>query len=295
MNISILLQGAKGSSTAGPPARQVDNSSLLAAALLQKQAEVDLQRALIAQQLAALQAPVSSSDDIIIQLLQRQQQLAALQREAHAFPSESPASSLPFPVNLNQPAAPKLEALADILCSHFATTSPADNSAAGPHFVPPPPQVVDDALLLPDRKRKGRAGSFPQKLHQILADLQLQQGGSDIATFLPHGRAFIIHKPREFAQKVLPKYFRMSQYSSFQRQLNLYEFQRVADGPDKGAYYHPSFVQSRPQWCAVMKRNKIKGTNKSSNDHFVHAEEGCSHGEGDAGDETSGLKEDEKY
>lgn len=84
----------------------------------------------------------------------------------------------------------------------------------------------------PPAKRLGRSSVFPRVLHAILADLE-RQGRDDIASFLPHGRAFAIHKPREFATKVLPRYFRMGHFTSFQRQLNLYDFQRVTRGEDK--------------------------------------------------------------
>lgn len=79
----------------------------------------------------------------------------------------------------------------------------------------------------------------------------------------------MVHQPREFAEHVMPKYFRMSRYSSFQRQLNLYEFQRVTDGPDKGAYYHELFVKGRPDLSSSMKRIKIKGA-KLGDDQHVH-------------------------
>ncbi len=95
-------------------------------------------------------------------------------------------------------------------------------------------------------KRKGRTGTFPRKLHMMLSELEKQNGGTEIASFLPHGRAFAIHDPKEFVKSVMPKYFRMSRFSSFQRQLNLYEFQRVTEGPDKGSYYHELFVKGRP-------------------------------------------------
>jgi len=110
-----------------------------------------------------------------------------------------------------------------------------------------------------ERKRKGRTGTFPQKLHQMLTDLERQEGGANIASFLPHGRAFAIHKPRDFVKHVMPKYFRMSRFSSFQRQLNLYDFQRITDGSDKGAYFHQLFIANRPILSTMMKRNKIKG------------------------------------
>jgi hypothetical protein len=102
-------------------------------------------------------------------------------------------------------------------------------------------QTIQDAMNLAiplpaARKRKGRTGTFPQKLHQILDDLE-KQGRCDIASFMPNGRAFAIHKPIEFAEEIAPKYFRMSHFSSLQRQLNLYDFQRITEGPEKGGYY----------------------------------------------------------
>lgn len=93
----------------------------------------------------------------------------------------------------------------------------------------------------------------------MLSDLERQEGGTEIASFLTHGRAFSIHKPRDFTKLVMAKYFRMSRFSSFQRQLNLYDFQRITEGPDKGAYFHELFVQGRPILSTMMKRNKIKG------------------------------------
>jgi hypothetical protein len=129
-----------------------------------------------------------------------------------------------------------------------------------------PGLAADHSLSLPTERngRKGRTGTFPQKLHQMLSDLQNEEGGIEIASFLHHGRAFAIHKPKEFVKKVMSKYFRMSRFSSFQRQLNLYEFQRITEGPDKGAYYHELFVQGRPLLCTQIKRHKIKGVSPSN-------------------------------
>lgn len=129
----------------------------------------------------------------------------------------------------------------------------------------------NDASVLPDPVMFNRNGvnkdgrkvlsaePFPQKLHRVLSELGEEPEGADIASFLSHGRAFAIHNPKKFLSEVMPKYFRMSRFSSFQRQLNLYDFRRVAEGRDKGAYYHELFLKGRPALSTQMKRTKIKG------------------------------------
>jgi HSF-type DNA-binding len=134
-------------------------------------------------------------------------------------------------------------------------------------------QTIDDDVALalplpPVKKPKGRTGTFPQKLHKILADLE-SQDKSDIASFMPHGQAFAIHKPIEFTEEVMPNYFRMSHFSSFQRQLNLYDFRRISDGPDKGGYYHEFFVREHVSASFMMRRNKVKGATKYSKSTYV--------------------------
>jgi HSF-type DNA-binding len=46
----------------------------------------------------------------------------------------------------------------------------------------------------------------------------------------PHGRCFMVHDMKEFVSSMLPLWFRQSKFASFQRQLNLYGFQRLTQG-----------------------------------------------------------------
>eukprot|EP00549_Striatella_unipunctata_P015162 CAMPEP_0118699316 /NCGR_PEP_ID=MMETSP0800-20121206/15815_1 /TAXON_ID=210618 ORGANISM="Striatella unipunctata, Strain CCMP2910" /NCGR_SAMPLE_ID=MMETSP0800 /ASSEMBLY_ACC=CAM_ASM_000638 /LENGTH=392 /DNA_ID=CAMNT_0006599487 /DNA_START=86 /DNA_END=1264 /DNA_ORIENTATION=- len=136
---------------------------------------------------------------------------------------------------------------------------------AKPSSVLAGPPAYRDASLIPDpepKHKKGRGGAsepFPQKLHRMLSELEEQENGAAIASFLPHGRAFCIHNPKKFVNDIMPTYFRMSRFSSFQRQLNLYDFKRITEGRDKGAYYHELFLRGRAGLCGRMKRTKIKG------------------------------------
>ena len=76
--------------------------------------------------------------------------------------------------------------------------------------------------------------TFPQKLMAVLDNDQM----SDIVTWLPHGKGFIILQKKRFASEVMPLYFKHSKFTSFTRKLNRWGFTRVTRGPESGAYYH---------------------------------------------------------
>lgn len=98
--------------------------------------------------------------------------------------------------------------------------------------------------------------------------------------------SFRIHKPKEFTRDILPKYFQMSSFSSFQRQLNLYSFQRITDGPERDAYYHELFVRGQPLLCTRIKRDKAKGslaTRAAQEERLMQYEEKCKESAEDQG------------
>lgn len=82
----------------------------------------------------------------------------------------------------------------------------------------------------------------------------------DIIDWMPHGRAFIVKKPKLFTTNVLPRFFKQTKFLSFTRQLNLWGFKRITRGVDAGAYYHELFLRGRPYLAMRMRRQKIKGT-----------------------------------
>ena len=53
-------------------------------------------------------------------------------------------------------------------------------------------------------------------------------------------------------------YFRQSRLSSFKRQLNLYGFELISNGPSRGAYFHELFQRDKPALCRRMRRVAVK-------------------------------------
>jgi len=92
---------------------------------------------------------------------------------------------------------------------------------------------------------------FPQALMEMLS-----QEDPEVITWLPSGDAFIVRNSKKFVASVLPKFFNQTKLTSFHRQLNLYSFRRIVEGPDLGAYQHDLFRRDDPELCSAMKRKK---------------------------------------
>lgn len=62
----------------------------------------------------------------------------------------------------------------------------------------------------------------------------------------------------------LNRHFQQTKFTSFQRQLNFYGFQRImCSGPDQGSYYHELFLRGRSDLCSIMIRTKVVGHDMS--------------------------------
>lgn len=127
-------------------------------------------------------------------------------------------------------------------CSHHVGSESSSSEEEGHH-----------------RRRGGVSVPFPVKLHEVLDQVEAD-GFAHIISWQGHGRCFMIHKPKEFVDYIMPRYFRQSKLTSFQRQLNLYGFNRITRGPDSGAYYSEYFLRWRVFLCKYMIRTKVKGT-----------------------------------
>jgi hypothetical protein len=98
-----------------------------------------------------------------------------------------------------------------------------------------------------------RSCSFPRKLYGMLEDAA-KQGFEDIVSWQPGNNSFKVLKPKLFAATIMQRHFKQTQYKSFQRQLNIYGFQRIHYGPNMGGYMHSCFIKGHPELCPSVTR-----------------------------------------
>ena len=93
---------------------------------------------------------------------------------------------------------------------------------------------------------------FPVKLYILL-----ENESTDTVSWVASGKAFRIYSTEKFQSVIIPKYFKHTKLTSFQRQLNLYGFRRITKGEDQGAYFHPRFQYGRGE--DVMEIRRLPG------------------------------------
>eukprot|EP00804_Cyclotella_cryptica_P004560 CCRYP_006901-RA/>CCRYP_006901-RA protein AED:0.03 eAED:0.03 QI:164/1/1/1/0/0.5/2/643/201 len=139
---------------------------------------------------------------------------------------------------------------------------PSDNSRDNDAASPAPASPISDSPNPAKKEKRGPRGGvydpFPMKVHRML-DQTKTEGLEAIVSWLKHGRAFKIHDPKAFAEVIMPRFFNQSKYTSFQRQLNLYGFNRLSRGRDSGAYHHELFLRGKPTLATRLLRQKVKG------------------------------------
>jgi len=141
--------------------------------------------------------------------------------------------------------------------STSSTTAPSSTSSGGrdqdsvssaytytDYYARTPSAVTHSQISQTQSQRSGhndiRVQVLPVKLAAILAEPKF----SHIITWMPHGRAWKVLRPKEFTDQVAPQYFEYPNYNSFIRLVNAWGFRRIKTGVDANAYFHEVREQS---------------------------------------------------
>jgi hypothetical protein len=123
--------------------------------------------------------------------------------------SNSSSSKLASPkvtpptIALESPGSPK--SVDDSTASPTSANTPSSASKANRKRGVP--HIYRDYFDVPDsigyvrKKTGGVTQPFPEKLHELLD----HENEPTIVSWLPHGRAFLVRKPKEFTQDVMPR------------------------------------------------------------------------------------------
>ena len=69
-----------------------------------------------------------------------------------------------------------------------------------------------------------------------------------------NGSTIVVTKIEEFSKQVLPKYFKHSNFQSFVRQLNMYDFHKLVQDPNNGEFAHQHFLKDHPEKLSLIRR-----------------------------------------
>ena len=135
----------------------------------------------------------------------------------------------------------------------FASSEPIINANAG----------ISSRKSSKKAKRKReekKVGStpFPLRLHNLLDDAE-RKGFAHVISWEADGGSFKVKEP-DLMEDVLPKYFKLTKYRSFLRQLQDYGFSRVTWGEQTGLCKHPMIMRGQRHLCKFIYRKPAAGS-----------------------------------
>ena len=107
-------------------------------------------------------------------------------------------------------------------------------------------------------KKKSEFPNFLLKLYQILEKEEYK----DIIQWGENGKFFVVKNVHDFTEKILPKYYKHNNYSSFIRQLNMYDFHKKKSSQNEHIFHHQNFIKDQKDLMKSIKRKSKKEKDK---------------------------------
>ena len=102
--------------------------------------------------------------------------------------------------------------------------------------------------------------SFLSKLYDILDSEKYQH----VVHWSDNGKNFHVENYHLFSDEVLPLYFKHRNFSSFVRQLNMYDFHKVRNNKSDMCFYHGKFIKGKRYLLKYIKRKQRMLSNNNT-------------------------------
>ena len=112
-------------------------------------------------------------------------------------------------------------------------------------------------------KKKSDCPNFLLKLYQILENDEYK----DIIHWGEDGTYFVVQNLHDFTENILSKYYKHNNFSSFIRQLNMYDFHKRKSNSNEHIFEHKNFIRGKKELLKLIKR-KTKKENNNINNNF---------------------------
>ncbi len=113
-----------------------------------------------------------------------------------------------------------------------------------------PSQQKRKQLSQQQQQKKSEISNFIIKTYRILED----RSNSETIQWTDKGNAFIVKNKDKFESEILPKYFKHKKFSSFVRQLNMYDFHKIRKEREIPIFKHKYFKEGCVDLLAKIKR-----------------------------------------
>lgn len=108
-------------------------------------------------------------------------------------------------------------------------------------------------------KAPGKLTSFLHKTYEIVND----PSNAVTVAWTSDGMGFAIKSVPDFTEFILPQYFKHSNFASFVRQLNMYDFHKSREEGCENVFRHPSFLRGRKILLRDIHRKSTEISNET--------------------------------